>query len=60
MKIANIDREFLHIFLAPLGNSMKFSGKMRFKIILRVTKSQGSTLSSEDTFFQKTTRWRSI
>ena len=32
---------------------MKFSGKMCFKIILKVTKNQGSTLSREDTFFIK-------
>ena len=32
---------------------MKFSGKMCFKIILKVTKNQGFTLSSEDTFFRK-------
>ena len=32
---------------------MKFSGKMHFKIILTVTKSQDSTLFIEDTFFKK-------
>ena len=32
---------------------MKFSGKMRLMIILKVTKSQGFTLSLEDTFFEK-------
>ena len=48
MKRANIDREFLHIFWTTWGNSMKFSGKMRFKIILKVTKNQGSTLSMEE------------
>ena len=32
---------------------MKFSGKMRFKIILKVTKKHGFTLSIEDTFFKK-------
>ena len=58
MKIANIDREFLHIFWTTWGNSMKFLGKMSFKIILKVTKNQCSTLSSsiEDTFFKKTQR----
>ena len=35
------------------GNSMKFSGKMCFKIILKVTKNQGSTHSIDDTFFKK-------
>ena len=49
MKIANIDREFFHIF----WNSMNFSGKMCFKIILKATKKQGSTLSIEDAFFKK-------
>ena len=33
--------------------SMYLSGKMCFKIILNVTKIQGSTLSMEDTFFKK-------
>ena len=32
---------------------MKFSGKMCFEIILKVTKNQGFTLSLEDTFFKK-------
>ena len=32
---------------------MKFSGKMYRMIILKVTKKQGSTLSLEDTFFEK-------
>ena len=32
---------------------MKFSGKMFFKIILKVTKNKGSTLSIEDTFSKK-------
>ena len=33
---------------------MKFSGKMCFKIILKFTKNQSSTLSIEDTFVKKT------
>ena len=37
---------------------MKFSGKMCFKIILKVTKNQGFTLSLEDTFFEKPQRER--
>ena len=53
MKIANIDREFLHIFWTTWGNSMKFSGKMCFEIILKVTENQGFTLSLEETFFEK-------
>ena len=53
MKTANIDRELLHIFWTVSWNSMKFSGKMYFKIILKVTKNQGFTLSLEDIFFEK-------
>ena len=32
---------------------MKFSGKMCLKLILKVTKNQGFTLSLEETFFEK-------
>ena len=32
---------------------MKFSAKMCFKIMLKVTQNQDFTLSSEDTFFKK-------
>ena len=32
---------------------MKFSGKMCLKIILKVTKKQGFSLSLEDTLFEK-------
>ena len=53
MKIANIDREFLHIFWKTWRCSTKFSGKMCFNIILKVTKNQGSVLSVEDTIFNK-------
>ena len=56
MKIANIDREFIDIFWTTWGNSMKFSGKMCFKTILKFTKGDGSTLSIEDAFFQKPRR----
>ena len=35
---------------------MKFSGKTCLKIILKVTKNQGFTLSIEDTFFEKPKR----
>ena len=56
MKVANVNREFLHISWTTWGNSMKFSGKLCFKIILKVTKNQGSTLSIEDTFFKKPQR----
>ena len=53
MKIANIDREFLHIFWTTWGNSMKFSGKMCLEIILKVTKNQCFTLSLAEIFFEK-------
>ena len=54
-KFANIDREFLHIFWMTWGKSIKFSRKMCLKIILKVTKNLGFTLtlSVEDTFFEK-------
>ena len=55
MKIANIDWEFLHIFWTTWKNSMKFSGKMCYKITLKVIKNQGFILSLQDTFFEKTT-----
>ena len=54
MKIANIDRDFLHIFWTTWRNSMKFSGKICFEIILKLTqKKQGFTLSLEDKSFKK-------
>ena len=53
METANIDREILHNFWTTLGISMKCSGKICLKTILRVTKKQGFTLSLEDTFFGK-------
>ena len=53
MKIANIYIEILHIFWTTCGNSMNFSGKICFKIILKVSKNQSSTFSIEDTFFEK-------
>ena len=49
MKKANIDREGLHIFWTNWEISLKFSGKMWLMIILEVTKTQGFTLSLEDT-----------
>ena len=52
-KLANIDREFLHIFWTTWANSMKLSGNMCLKIILKVTKSQGFTFSLESAFFEK-------
>ena len=53
MEIANIDREFLHIFWTTWGISMKFLGKMCFKIILKFIKKQDFTLSLENNFFEK-------
>ena len=53
MKIANIDRKFLHIVCTTLGNLIKFSRNMCFKIILKVKKKQGFTFSLEDTFFEE-------
>ena len=53
MKIANIDREILHIFWRTSEALMEFSGKIWLSIILKVTKNQGFTLSLEDTFFEK-------
>ena len=37
---------------------MKFSGKMCRKVISKVTKSQGSTFSLEDTFFEEPNGWK--
>ena len=53
MKIANIEREILHIFWTTLGISMTFSGNMWLMIILKATKNQGSILSLEDAVFKK-------
>ena len=54
MKVANIDREFFHIFWTTQGNSMKVSGKMCFKIILG-HKKPGFHLLSRRYIFQETT-----
>ena len=53
MKIANTDRELLHILWSTWGNSMTFSGKMWLMTILKVAKNQGLSLSSEENFFEK-------
>ena len=55
MKIVYIDRESLHMFLTARVISIKFSGKMRLTITLKVTENEGFSLSLEDTFFWKTT-----
>ena len=36
---------------------MKLPGKMCLKILLKVTKNQGFTISLEDTFFEKAQRF---
>ena len=54
MKIANIDRESLHIFWTIWGISMKLSEKMWIMIMLKVTQNQGLTLSLEDVFGETT------
>ena len=54
MKIANIDRESLHIFWTIWRISMKFSEKMWLMIVLKVTQNQGLTLSLEDVFGETT------
>ena len=41
MKLANIDREIIHIFWTNWRISMKSSGNMCFMIILKVRKNQG-------------------
>ena len=53
MKVANIDREILHIFWMTGGISMKISGKMWLMIILKVIKNQGFALPLEDTLYKK-------
>ena len=53
MKIANIDRKSLHIFWTTWEISMKSSQKVLVTIILKVTKKQGYTLSSENIFLEK-------
>ena len=53
LKIANIDRENLHVFWTIRGISLTFSGKMWLMTILKVTKNQGFTLSLEDVFLEK-------
>ena len=51
IKITNIDREFLHMFWTTWRNSMKFSGKICFEIILKFTKGFAHPL--EDIFFER-------
>ena len=53
IKIVNIDRQFLHIFWTTSRNLMKFSGKMCFNIILKVTENKDFTLFLEETIFEK-------
>ena len=53
MKVANIDKESLHVFLTTSGISMKISEKVWLMIMLKVTKNQDFTLSLEDKFSEK-------
>ena len=55
MKIANIDREFLHIFQTTCGNSIKFSAKMCFKDNIKGHKKPGFHPLFRRYIFQKTT-----
>ena len=55
VEIANFDRESVPIFWTTWKTSMKFSGKMWFMTILKVTIKQGLTLSSEDATLEKST-----
>ena len=56
-KIANIDRECLHIFRTTWKISIKFSGNMWFAIISKVTKKQSFALALQDTFLQIPQGW---
>ena len=58
MKIANIDREIIHIFWMTLGISMKLSGKLCLMIILKVTKKPGFYPPFRRYIFRKTTGGR--
>ena len=53
LKIANTDRESLHIYWMTCGILIKSSGKMWFMVILKVTKKQGFILSLQDIFLEK-------
>ena len=48
MKIANFDREKLHIFWKSWEISIKFQEKIWLMIMLKVTKNKVFTLSLED------------
>ena len=52
MKINNTEEENL-ISWTTWGISMKFSRTIWLRVILKVTKKQGFTLSLEDTFLEK-------
>ena len=53
IKVANIGKESLHVFLTTSGISMKISEKIWLMIMLRVTKNQDFNLSLEDKFSEK-------
>ena len=57
IKIANTNREFLHIFWTTWRNSITFSGKICFKTILKIPKIKVSP-SLYKIHFPKTTRGR--
>ena len=56
MKIVNIEGENLHIFRTTWGSSMKFSGKMRFIIILKVRNSSVSPSLHKTRFWKNSHR----
>ena len=53
MKIANIEKENLHVLWTTWEISIKLLENMWLIIILKVTKKQRFTLSLENTFFEK-------
>ena len=53
MKIANTDRESLHIFWTTWVIPMKFSGKMWLMTILRARENTGFIPSLQNTFLEK-------
>ena len=60
MKIPNIDWEILYNFWSTWETLKKLLGKMWLKIIWKVAKNQGFSLSLEDIFFEKSQgrEWR--
>ena len=56
MKIVNIEGENLHISRTTWGSSMKFSGKMRFIVILKVRNSSVSPSLHKTRFWKNSQR----